>query len=76
MIQLESTEGTGSSVEHAVAAARADSAAFIRARIRSPTRACPRGIASENPGSVRAGAATTGLPARGVRVRPRGGERS
>ena len=74
-MQLTSIDCTGSSVATAVAAARRRSTTLIRARVRSPTRACPR-ASGLNPVGVAARAAIAGLPAREVRVRERGGERS
>lgn len=50
--------------------ADADALAKMRSRGRMSTFACL------NPRRVRAGAATAGLPARGVRGRPHGGERA
>jgi len=72
---VTSADGTGSSASDALAAARRRPAALIRARVRNPMRACPR-VSRENPAGMAARAAIAGLPAREVRVRDRGGERS
>lgn len=74
-MQLISQDGRGSSVATAIAAARRRPALLIRARIRSPTHACPRGIRVKPPG-VPACAKGAGLPAREVRAQSSGGERT